>query len=405
MKQKMSLKEIGVIIGCCLLFGCVAGIGQNCRGVFYPEMTSDLGISMSKLTLYTTFYGVASALFMTMSCKLFQTMNSKIFLAAMSAIYGGTMMAMSFANHVYWFYGLGFLQGIGGGFICFFPMQHIIGNWFPDRKGSVLGFVLLSSGIAGVFVNPWAASLITAHGWRFTYRLMAGIILALTVPASLFLLDRTPESAGVEVKKSAGAAGGNSKSDFLAKDSTPAEVAIMFFYVLSIALFIGISQHLSKFALSIGKSATFGGMLVSASMAGNLAGKAILGPLNDKIGGRKSSVLASAVIACGSLLVLFSKADFVLVVTAFSIGIIMAITALQTPLIFRSSCSKEQFDRIYPLQCSINTLFASISQFFLSAIFDFFGSYTQVFASCGVVVLIGTVLLVVMDRSISRRTA
>ncbi|MCF0151241.1 MAG: MFS transporter, partial [Firmicutes bacterium] len=222
--------------------------------------------------------------------------------------------------------------------------------------------------------------------------------------ASLILIDRSPEDVGLTARRT-GAAGTVKKEEFLAKESSILDLAILFFYVLAVALFIGVSQHLSKFALELGKTAEFGGLLVSASMAGNLAAKAVLGPLNDKIGGRKSTILASAFIGLGSFAVLFSQADAVLFVTAFSVGVIMAVTALQTPLLFRSCTTKEQFDRLYPTECSINTMFTSVSQFFLSAIFDLFGNYTYVFAACGGTLLIGAVVLLILDRSVRSKMA
>ena len=68
------------VIGCCMLYGAVSGIGANCKGIFYSVVAQDLGVKLPSVTLYSTFYGFAAALTIPISTKLFHRISARIFL-------------------------------------------------------------------------------------------------------------------------------------------------------------------------------------------------------------------------------------------------------------------------------------------------------------------------------------
>ena len=369
-------RSIGVVIGCCLIYAAVTGIGSNCRGIFYAPVAAGLQVSLPEVTTFSTYYGITAAIFMPLCCKFFHKVPAKVSLTLLGLIFGLAEFCLGSVESVSSLYILGSIQGLAGGFLTYYPIQNIIGNWFPERKGTVLGFVLMSSGILGIVLNPLATSWITAYGWRIAYRILALMILLFSVPASLFLMYREPDTPR------RGLTGGTPTQAVQSAASqqkvTGPVLAGLFTFLLIICLSTSLTQHLPNCAISQGKTAAFGAILVSVSMAGNLLGKIVLGPLNDRLGGRITTVIAIIPVIIGCLLLAFCHSDVAMLMGAFPSGLTLSIISLQSPLLFRSCLPSALYDRIYSVVCSINILVGSFSQTVLSLGYAFTGNYELV---------------------------
>jgi MFS family permease len=280
----------------------------------------------------------------------------------------------------------------------FYPVQYIIGNWFPDKKGSVLGLVLMSTGVAGMIFNPVAAGWIEKFGWQWSYKAQAIIILAVALPAALFLLYKSPEEAGFA---SAQADAGLKKvlqPEEVQQRTSRFTVIKLFVMVFMICGSYGIVQHLPKYASDLGKNATFGALLVSMAMAGNLTGKAFFGAANDKFGAKAMTMFSALCVCLGITVVIFCKVNALLMVGSFLMGIVLVMISLQVPLLFRGFCDSVTYEKVYPLTCSANVALCAVSQNFVSVQYQQAGGYEKVFAFYGVVMIGLCLILLTIGR-------
>lgn len=360
------------IAGCMLLYTAIVGIGANCRGIFFTPIARELNISLSRLTAFYVFYGVASALATPLCCRLFRRFSISPVLTATVTIYGATVFLMGYASRVEVFYLLAAIQGTVGGFLVYYPAQTIISQWFPERKGTILGIVLTSSGICGAVMNPMLSQWIELYGWRASFRIAGEMILGMGLLATIVCLHWDPPREAEPASKAKEKNPKRIPREFLR------EVLLLYVFSLCIALTLGFSQHLPSLALDYGKTAAFGAKLVSASMIGNLVAKLVLGRMNDRFGAAVSALTGIACAIAGCSLLFCSSQDVLLMVGASSVGVIMALNAMHVPMLPRVLLSEDLYNRVYPTICSMVSLVGSTSSMILAVIYDLTGGYRAV---------------------------
>lgn len=396
-KDKSAYK---IILGCCLLYAAVSGIGGNCKGVFYTPVAESLQVSLSKLTFASTLGGIVSACCMVPCCNFFKTVSARVSLSVMGVCYGISQILMGYTDSLLWYYGCAIFQGVFSGFLIYYPIQHIIGNWFPKKGGTSLGFVLMSSGIIGMIINPLATNWIEKYGWRTSYQILGGIMLIVILPATLFLLQKEPERIRDEstdnspVLRALPAKKQHS-------ESSP-DLPLLFLLLFCFDLCIAMTQHLPSFAISIGRTATFGASLVSVSMAGNLISKMALGTLNDCFGACVATIIGAFAITAGCFCITLGN-DAVIILSAFLIGVILSMVALQIPLIFRKYCSADLYEKVFPVVCSVNLVVGAASQTMLSVGFNAFESYIPVFLLAAADMLLCMILIAIIEKNAERK--
>lgn len=387
------------VVGCVLLYASVSGIGANCRGIFFSPMASELNISLSRLTAYYVFYGIAAALATPMCCRVFQRFPISPVLTGMVTVYSAAIFLVGYANRAETLYLLAFVQGIVGGFLIYYPAQTIISQWFPEQKGTMLGFVLMSSGICGAIMNPMIAQWIEHYGWRASFRMAGGLTWGMSFLACAVLLHWDPPRAAARPDR-------KQKTDAAVSSQVPRwRVILLYAFALCIALALGFAQHLPSLALDYGKTASFGARLVSASMIGNLAAKLVLGPLDDRLGAYSSACIGLVCIIGGCGIFLFSTSDIPMLIGAFTVGFILALNSMHIPLLSRTVLGEEQYDRIYPIVCAGVSLVGSVSSMVLSVFHDMAGGYHAVTTYVCAVMAVCFLATVLLQRTAGAKTA
>src|SRR5690606_17202716 len=88
------------------------------------------------------------------------------------------------------------LLGFGPAF-AYTPAVSPLAGWYPERRGSIIGFLNSGVGIgmlaSGAFI-PYVAKAAEPHGWRLVWGMFAVVALAGIAATALFL--RPPPMAG-----------------------------------------------------------------------------------------------------------------------------------------------------------------------------------------------------------------
>lgn len=383
-----------IILGCCLLYAAVSGIGGNCKGIFYAPVAESLQTSLSALTFASTLSGIVSACCMVPCCTFFKKVSARVSLTVMGTCYGASQILMGCADSLVWYYICAILQGIFSGFLIYYPIQHIIGNWFPRKGGTSLGFVLMSSGVIGMIMNPLAAKWIGAYGWRATYQILGCLMLLMILPATLILLQKGPKEALQKADQTQMRIRTPSV-DIVSGVSSP-ELPTLFILLLFLDLCIALAQHLPSFATSTGRTAVFGASLVSASMIGNLIGKMALGTMNDHLGVAITTVIGTFTVALGCISISISN-DMIVFFSALLVGVILSVVTLQVPLLFRKFCDPVMYEKIYPIVCSVNIVVGAASHTVLSLGYNILKSYRPVLLLAAGDMLLCILLIVFLE--------
>lgn len=330
-QKKLSIRWLYLVVGVvALLF---AGIIYG-WSILKAPLAADFGWSADQLALNFTltmcFFclgGMAGG----MLAKRAGTRLSLILAGVLSCLgffltarLDGGSVAMLYVSY-------GLLAGLGIG-IAYNVIISTVNAWFPDKKGTCSGALMMGFGASALVVGNTVSVLMEspAIGWRAAFTGL-GVVLGAVLLVTGFVLQLPP--AGLELPKPAQKAGGSSE-DFEARDYTPAEMVRRFTFwraFLCIVFLAAVGNTVISFArdlsISVGAEAGLATTLVGVLSVCNGLGRIATGAIFDKLGRRKTMLLANIVaIAAAGVTLLSVFANSVplcvvgLCVTGFSYG-------------------------------------------------------------------------------------
>lgn len=280
----------------------------------------------------------------------------------------------------------GLLAGLGIG-IAYNVIISTVNAWFPDKKGTCSGALMMGFGASALVVGNTVSALMEhpAVGWRAAFTGL-GVVLGLILLAAGLLLRLPP--AGLELPKPERNAGAASE-DFEARDYTPGEMVRRFTFwraFVCVVFLAAVGNTVISFArdlsISVGAEAGLATTLVGVLSVCNGLGRVATGAIFDRLGRRKTMLLANvvAIAAAGVTLlsVLISSVPLCvagLCVTGFSYG--------SCPTISSAFVSAFYGSKHFPMNFSImnfNLMGASLLATVSSMLLTSAGSYVVPFA-------------------------
>lgn len=369
------------VIALCMIMAGTFGLVVNCIGVLFAAIMEDTGISNGDLSLYYTIRNLTSAAVVVFTVKLFLTNNARLVMAALCLIMALSVGAMAFFHKTYQWYIAGIFTGIGQS--CIYTITPIvINNWFAQRRGFALGLSMSASGLFSTIFSPIVSALILEFGWRTSCILLMFISMLVTLPACLFLLRRDCEGSGWEPLGHSEAPDqqlADQKSGMsLAIPGTLIFITLMVYSIFG-SMYAPINHQVAVFGNSIGFGLTFGALLTSCTMVGNIVGKLFVGALSDKIGIFHALRLSLVLVFVGLLLFcLCTGHRFALMIGAFFYGITYAFVAAQSMLILAVYGPEHYKQKLAPLQ-SVSGIVGALMSSVVGYLYDYFQSFSPIF--------------------------
>lgn len=289
----------------------------------------------------------------------------------------GSSVAMLYISY-------GLLAGFGIG-IAYNVIISVVSAWFPDKKGLCSGALMMGFGASALVVGNGISALMGSIGWRPAFTGL-GVVLGIILLVTGFIIHLPP--VGLELPKPEKKAGGTSE-DFEVKDYTPGEMVRRFAFwraFLCIVFLAAVGNTVISFArdlaISVGAEAGLATTLVGVLSVCNGLGRIATGAIFDKIGRRKTMLLANVVaIAAAGVTLLSVFASSVplcivgLCVTGFSYG--------SCPTISSAFVSAFYGTKHFPMNFSImnfNLMGASLLATVSSMLLTSAGTYVAPFA-------------------------
>ena len=296
----------------------------------------------------------------------------------------------------------GVLAGTGIG-IAYNVIISTVNAWFPDKKGLCSGALMMGFGASALVVGKLAAALIEGPGWRTAY-LVVGLALAGVLLVTAMILRRPgpdavlPEPAQ---KKTAGT------ESFAQTDYPTGKMVrrlsfwLAFFCIVCIsAVGSTVISFAKDLTVSVGAKAALATTLVGVLSICNGLGRIVIGALFDRLGRKKTMLLANCltILAAGVTLIAVLTESLHLCVaglciTGFSYGASPTISAAFTSAFYGN--------RYFPLNFSVmnfNLIGASFVATAASGLLESTGGYVGPF----VLLLILAVLSLALDLCIKK---
>ena len=388
-----------IIMMLCGLTAGSIGICSNSIGVFYTPVSEELQVMRGTFAFHATLSLIATAVTTLFVPQIMRRYSLKMILGAGTLIASLSTAGMAFCNSMMQFYILGFTRGVGAALFASYPVTMIINHWFKAKHGLATSIALSFSGLAGAVCAPFYTSCIEKYGWRTAYLIMAAMIVVLAVPALLGPLTVKPSERGLK------ALGEGMETEVKKPAMTKTEkkfsrLSIGFFCLCWMTMMhtsiTGVSQHLSGYAVAAGLTASFGAMMMSLSMMGNVLTKLAIGILSDRFKPVKACIIMMAFNAMALLGLLFGSkigSQAVLTVSALCYGSVYSVGAVGIPLLVRYFYGTENYSRAYPIVSFMTSLGSSLSLTLIGYVYDFTGSYDYALMAGVVIHLVNFVLL------------
>ena len=254
--------------------------------VFMGPMEADLGWSRSDTSLGYALSTAGMALGGWFWGRLSDRADVRLLLAVGAAGMVAALLAMPIVHSLPLFYVANAIYGGFGFSVLYSPLLSTSGEWFPERRGLVMGLVTAGGALGQGLLPFFASFLINASGWRWAYVGVAATLLAalgLALPAL-----RWPQGTKAPALNSA-----------IAPDMEPAETASV--ALLALAAFLccmcmGVPVvHMASFIGAICGSPNVGANSLVIAMGAGAIGRVCCGLIADRIGPLKAYAIASAI--------------------------------------------------------------------------------------------------------------
>src|ERR1044071_6184782 len=183
-----------VIVAAGGLLGCIAIGAMFSLPVLLTPMTETTGWSRTGISAAMTIGFLAMALGSMAWGTVSDRFGPRFVVLTGSCLLAVAMVLASMSRTLLEFQLVfGLLVGIATSAI-FAPMMATVTGWFDTQRSLAVSLVSAGMGMAPMTMSPIAAWLIVRHDWRTSLLIIAGIVAAIMIPASL-LVRRPPALA------------------------------------------------------------------------------------------------------------------------------------------------------------------------------------------------------------------
>lgn len=365
-----------------MMLGCGAFTGA--AAAYIAPVCAQMGFAKGKFTLYRTIVSLLGALLMPVFARLIRKVGVKkvMLIGLMGNALAYTLY--SFAGALWQFYLAAALEGIFTNGISFLSIGVLINNWFLDNRSTVAGIAYAGTGLGGAVFVPIISQLAERLGWRWAYRGVAAVSVAVLLPVILLLLRDSPAQMGLAPYQAPGkkqeegqapAGAGSGVSLFAAKKMPAFWLLIFGFFLLNICCG-GPSNHNVAFLQDLGYSTAFAAAVTSGYMAVVAVGKIAAGTLFDRLGTPRTALLLCAACIGFPVLALFCRVPGIPWAYAAFLGFAGMGPSVGISALVRHVFGDRDFASIFSLASMASTLGAAVAAPLMGVIYDASGSYT-----------------------------
>ena len=271
----------------------------------------------------------------------------------------------------------GILVGAGAGAI-FAPMMATVTGWFDTRRSLAVSLVSAGMGIAPVTVAPLAARLVEVYDWRTSQLLIAGLALAVLLPASL-LVRRAPAPT-----VRTGAWADDTAITATAALRSPQFLVLASTYFFCCATHSGPIFHTISYAMSCGVPALAAVSIYSVEGIAGLGGRLLFGVMGDRFGAKPVLVAGLLVqaLAAGAYFFVRELGAFYTVAAVF--GLAYAGVMPLYAVLARESFPMHVMGTVFGAATMASSLGMALGPLAGGWVFDTFANYGWLYiGSCG----------------------
>lgn len=386
-KAKLHYGWITMVV-CFVTIFTALGLVNSPHGLYMVPVTKDLGMSRMEFSFISTFRYAASMIFnFVFGYFTYKYGLKRIGITGLLCL-TGALLFFSYSSGPVMFYFGGIFWGIGTAFASTAFVSALISNWFHKHCGLVLGIVLCASGLGGVCFIQLVTLWISNFGWRFSYRVSAGVVAACALLV-VFTIYETPAEKGLlpvggneeRVKKVQVVKSNATKG---LKDALRSPVfyiiAISSFFIgfLNNPIYVSVPAQIADQGLPVSVSA----MTMSILFLSVAISKIILGWVHDCFGYMVTLVICFASNIIGFVLLLISRTPYYYYLFAAVFGCSIPMENLMVPLTVSQVFRDYDFKTFVGIALALVFLGMAVGNPLMGLCYDHWHNYRNAFIFC-----------------------
>jgi len=293
-------------------------------------------------------------------------------------------------RHLWHLYAIFLILGVVGNGTAHLAYSRALTTWFQRRRGVAFSILLGGGAVGAIVLPPIAEALIHSVGWRASFAILGGGVLAVGLPCGSRVRERSHAARSVAVP-----AGGVS-----VKEGVRSRV----FWIIVAELFLisigqnGAITHLSALLTDRGISARDAAFAVSAMGGAILAGRLLTGWLLDRYFAPRVAVCLFALSALGTFLLAGAHSLSLGIGAASLIGFGMGGEGDITPYLLSRYFGLRAFSTLYGFTWTAYAIAGAVGPIIMGRAFDATGSYRALLVQLAVATLAAASLLLLLPR-------
>ena len=278
-------------------------------------------------------------------------------------------------------------------------------NWFPTKKGVVMGFTTIGMNLASALISQILNQLSAHFNIAIAISIMGGVIILVGILTQLFIKE-TPEEAGcypdndpyvAEMLKQQGEQCGDSEITYLDALKNPKPwifgVAYGFFGLATVGI---MSQLVGFFQTTKGYDFQAALNVVTIAAVIGIVGSVLWGVVDQKIGTKKTSVLFG-IWYCIGILLLLSSNTAIMVAGIVMLGAGIGGNGNFPPSMAALIYGRKDFPICYSVMNTIVGVVRSLSFGVLAVLRMISDGYTLPYVVFAIIALVGGLMIIFVN--------
>jgi len=186
---------VGATFFCLFIY---SGCGFYAFSLFVKPLQVDLGWGRGEIMAAFTILFLVSGVASPFVGKVVDRYGARRVISIGAAIVGLGFILLSVMSHLWHFYVVYAVIGVGITAMGQVPASAIVSNWFEKRRGLAIGIMSIGIGIGGFALAPLVGGyIIPSFGWRISYLVLALLTWLLIIPLALLVIKTRPADTGL----------------------------------------------------------------------------------------------------------------------------------------------------------------------------------------------------------------
>jgi len=379
------------IAAACFFASAIAvGGSQYSFGHFVEPLESSFGWTRTQIGLSLSLIAFGSFISPLIG-SLIDKHGSRKIMAFSMAVFGISYLARPFMTELWHWYFLSVIQSFSIVGAAMLPPGKLVGLWFPENRGRVIGITAMGNNFGGMVIQPIVAFLVTVYNWKVGYAVVG--LLGLLVSLFSYLIVRNPEPSRNEIS------GADNKAENLIGLTLRQAIRTRTFYAITVAILCGtftyssLLPQVSSHLIINGVGESTASLAVSLFATCGMGGKFIFGNLSDKYGPRRALMLDLLGQAVFASLLVYAGDGLPIWVIVPVMGFFLGAFGALYQLIVIDAFGVKHFGAIMGVIAISNAVPSFVGPIIAGMSFDITGSYASAFFITAGIFAIGAISL------------